>query len=115
MPDILKPRCMCWDEPETRHRRELEVDGLGLAFQHSVDMAVRDLNMCSDACPYVAGAVVAGMVFWVAYMLRGDGQTPTDEQVAAAEVTVLTMARQRLEGARMLDLDKRPAASDTKH
>ncbi len=110
-----KPKCECWDSADSAAARELQVDGLGQAFQHSVDMAVRDLNLCTSACPYVAGAVVAGMVFWVAYMLRGDGETPTPEQVAAAELEVITLARARLEGVRNLDLDLRPAASDARH
>ncbi len=96
---VDKPKCDCWQDPDMAQQRELQIDGLGQAIQHAVDMAVREMNICAPATPYVAGSVVAGIVFWVAYMLRGDGSVPTGEQVAKAELEVLLHSRERLDKA----------------
>ncbi len=110
-----KPECKCWQDPMERIDKELRVDGIGKAIQISVDQAVRDLNICTEACPYVAGAVVAGLVFWVAYIKRADGNEPTNDQLAEAEAEIITFSRERLGGSRNLDVDKLPAESKSVH
>lgn len=110
-----KPECSCWKDPQIAAGREQQVDGMAHAIQISVDQAARDLNLCDAASSYVGGAVMAGIVFWVAYMRRGDGEAPTTEQVAAAEAEVIALSRARLEGARMQDMDLVQSPTDAVH
>lgn len=110
-----KPKCECWSKTDSAAAREQEVDGIGRAFMHSVDAACRDLGLCSAADPYVGGSVVAAIIFWVAYDLRGDGERPTGEEIAAAGELVVAAARDRLAGSRYQDLDMVPPGSVATH
>ena len=110
-----KPKCNCWSTPEGAAARESQIDGIGSAVMHSVDMAARDLNLCADASDYIAGAVVAAVIFWAAYYQRGDSETPTHEELAATGERVVAAARDRLARGRMRDLDMAPSGSNSRH
>lgn len=101
---MRKPDCKCWQDPKLRHDKELRVDAIGSAIQASIQQAVADLQLCPETCAYVAGSAMAGIVFWVAYVQRGDGKPPTTEQLAQAEVEVIASSRERLNGARSRDV-----------
>ena len=109
---MRKPDCTCWQDPAKRDDKEHRVDAIGSAIQASIQQAVTDLQLCTGACTYVAASAVAGIVFWAAFVQRGDGKTPTAEQIAAAELEIITMSRERLEGARFRDM---PTASGSVH
>ena len=91
------------------------VDGILTGVQASLEQACRDMGLCDKSTPYVGGAVLAGVLFWVAYHLRGDSEQPTQEQVAAAGELVVQLCKERLEGARMMDMDNIPTASEARH
>jgi hypothetical protein len=112
---VIKPDCDCWKDPEMRVEKELKIDAIGRAIQISVGQVIKDLNICNAATAYIGGSVVAGIVYMVAYLQRGDGESPTGEHLAKAELEILQCSRERLEGARNLDIDNLPAVSDVKH
>lgn len=95
--------------------REQQIDGIEQAVQISVQQACDTMGICPDAYAYTAGAVMAGLVFWVAYHLRGDGEQPNEENFQQAGEKIVGMCRERLEGARWQDLDRMPVASEARN
>ncbi len=110
-----KPKCQCWTDPQSAAQRETQIDGIEAAIQISVQQACNQMGICSDAYAYTAGAVMAGLVFWVAFNLRGDGEAPTAEQFQQAGENVVQLCRERLEGARWQDLDRMVSPTETRN
>jgi hypothetical protein len=107
-----KPKCSCWTDQESKSKREIQIDGIERAIQQSVMQACEMMGICNDASEYVAGAVMAGLVFWAAYSRRGDGQVPTMDEIKSAGEQIVLCCRERLEGARLQDLDRMTPPSD---
>lgn len=99
MPELKKPDCACFQDPELAKQKEQLVEGMARGLQISLNQSAAAMGFCAETAPYIAGTVMHLVIFWVAYSLRGDGQPPTDQQVAEAERLVIEVSRARLEGA----------------